>query len=785
MSSASLAWGAPEWAAVAIGCGVAAAVLLLACYLATPGRSWVKWLAAALKAIGVSALVVCLVEPLLSGERPRPGANVFVLAVDNSESLTIKDEAEKTSRGEQLAALLDVESPWRTRLSQQFDVRTYLFDAHLRGVDEFSELFFDGAQSSLFQTADSLRRRFKGLPLAGVLLFTDAIATDAPSLDAWRDLPPVYPVVMGANRSPPDVSVAEASVTQTNFESAPVTVRADVASSGRSGSTIVARLLDAAGTEIDRQFAVAAQDESPVSFRFQFRPDRAGVSFYTVRAAAIEGDSLQDATDAKPLNEATHANNDRVVAVDRGGGPYRILYVCGRPNWEFKFLRRALAGDEQLDLVGLIRIAKRQAKFVFQQRDSVRENPLYDGFEESELETAERREEAVLLRLGVRDGEEELLGGFPDEAEELFAYDAIILDDVEADFFTQDQLRLIEGFVSRRGGGFLMLGGVDSFTDGKYDRTPVGAVLPVYLDGEAPPPTGDAFRLSLTREGWLEPWVRTRKTEEEERMRLHAMSPFAVLSTVGRLKPGATVLSQVEDVAGEKYPALVAQRFGEGRSAALLVGDLWRWSLRRDIADGDDFERAWRQTIRWLVAEVPQRVDASIRPAADSESGAVEALIRVRDEKYLPLDNARVKVRLALPDGREVLLDAEQTEAAGAYAARFVPRDSGAYLASVSAIGPGGEELGVCEAGWVAQGAADEFRTLSPDRELAGEIAAATGGEVVDAADLERFVSSLSSRAAPITERWFYPLWHTWTLFGVAVACLAGEWGLRRIKGLA
>ena len=40
--------------------------------------------------------------------------------------------------------------------------------------------------------------------------------------------------------------------------------------------------------------------------------------------------------------EATLANNRRLATVDRGGGPYRVLYVGGRPNWEFKFLRRAV-----------------------------------------------------------------------------------------------------------------------------------------------------------------------------------------------------------------------------------------------------------------------------------------------------------------------------------------------------------------------------------------------------------------------------------------------------------
>ena len=41
--------------------------------------------------------------------------------------------------------------------------------------------------------------------------------------------------------------------------------------------------------------------------------------------------------------------------VHRRRGPYRLLYVSGRPNWEFKFLRRALQGEDEIELVGLIR----------------------------------------------------------------------------------------------------------------------------------------------------------------------------------------------------------------------------------------------------------------------------------------------------------------------------------------------------------------------------------------------------------------------------------------------
>src|SRR5207237_251064 len=153
-------------------------------------------------------------------------------------------------------------------------------------------------------------------------------------------------------------------------------------------------------------------------------------------------------------------------------------------------------------------------------------------------------------------------------------------------------------------------------------------------------PSEAEYRLVLTREGWLQPWVRMRKTEDDEQQRLASMPAFHTLSQAGGIKPGAVVLAEVRDSADRTAPALVVQRFGKGRVATLLIADLWRWGLRRAEPEQNDLDRAWRQTVRWLVADVPGRVDIFTRPRADSTAPAVELRVQVRDAEYRPLDNA-------------------------------------------------------------------------------------------------------------------------------------------------
>ena len=41
------------------------------------------------------------------------------------------------------------------------------------------------------------------------------------------------------------------------------------------------------------------------------------------------------------------------------------------------------------------------------------------------------------------------------------------------------------------------------------------------------------------------------------------------------------------------------------------------------------------------------------------------------------------------------------------------------------------------------------------------------------------------AQAPLITEPWTSPLWHQPFYFLIAIGCLLGEWGLRRVNGLA
>ena len=214
-----------------------------------------KWLCAGLKILGLALLALCVLEPQWTRQRVRPGANLMVVLADNSSSLQVTDAGAAQPRTARMREALDPSaSTWQTTLGDAFDLRRYQFDQRLQHLENFAGLDFAGRASALGSALSMVSRRFEGRPLAGIVLLTDGNATDLTSLPAdLSGWPPVYPVVIGGKGPAWDLSVRKVSVTQTAFEDAPVTIEAEVGTTGFSGTPITARITDSAGKVMEEQ----------------------------------------------------------------------------------------------------------------------------------------------------------------------------------------------------------------------------------------------------------------------------------------------------------------------------------------------------------------------------------------------------------------------------------------------------------------------------------------------------------------------------------------------------
>ena len=226
----------------------------------------------------------------------------------------------------------------------------------------------------------------------------------------------------------------------------------------------------------------------------------------------------------------------RLVVVDQGGGPYRSLR--GRPaQLGVQVPAPGDHDDKEVELIGLVRIARRQPKFDFRAAQPNGQPPL------RRFRSPRRRHGRTARPIGHDAAgrlvdEVELRDGFPKAADELYSYHAIIIDDLEAAFFTRSSWACCGTSCSPRGGGLLMLGGPDLRRRQVHDdaRRRAAAGLPERFARDAKPgrapagahPRGLAPALGADAE------PKMKRTSD-----WRAMPAFQTLSSVGRIKPGA------------------------------------------------------------------------------------------------------------------------------------------------------------------------------------------------------------------------------------------------------
>ncbi len=73
------------------------------------------------------------------------------------------------------------------------------------------------------------------------------------------------------------------------------------------------------------------------------------------------------------------------------------------------------------------------------------------------------------------------VGGVPQTLSDLLSFDVFVLSNVPADRLSYRQMQMIRTYVQDFGGGFVMLGGTESFGLGGYYNTPVEEILPVRM----------------------------------------------------------------------------------------------------------------------------------------------------------------------------------------------------------------------------------------------------------------------------------------------------------------
>ena len=697
----------------------------------------------ALRTLAVLLVLGCLLRPGLVIASAVPQRNVFAVVLDDSRSMRIRDIGD-TSRLARVQRVFDDTAALSRTLGERFALRRFRFGADASPLASARDLTGSGTRSDLARALDAVREDLSGLPLAGIVLVSDGADNGGTRYDdallALRARRiPVYTVGVGRERFDRDLAVERVQAPRHTLVGATVLVEADVRVRG-IGRDVAIVSVEADGRVVSTDTVKAPASGDLVHVRLRVPPLQAGVHRLAVRA--------------RPLaNEVVTENNEWQTSIEVRAGPDRILYIEGEPRPEFAFLRRAVATDSGVQVVGLMRSAERK-----------------------------------FLRLGVRDSLE-LLGGFPTSREELFSYRAIILGSIEAAFFSADQLRMLADFVSRRGGGLLVLGGRASLSEGAFADTPLADILPLTLTRGEPNVEGPATAMKIrpTRAGEAHAALQLRGSVGSSRARWDSLPALTSVNRAGSLRAGATVLlaGQIEGGRAD-VPVLAWQHYGRGMSAVFAVQDSWLWKMDASIGVEDmTHQTFWRQIVRWLVDDAPAPFEIAASPSRVAPGEPVTLRARLADAYFADINDANVTAIVTTPTGNTITVPLEWSlREDGSYTGRFNAADSGRYAIAATAK-RGTDTTRLASTTLLVDERGADVSQAEQRPAVLRRIANETGGRYYALDDVAKLADDAMFTESGVTVREAKDLWDMPVVFLLLALLLGGEWGYRRWRGLA
>ena len=713
-----------------------------------------------LRAAAIGLLVLCLFRPMLLLSAAVPQRNYVGVLIDDSRSMQIADVDGKPRSDFVRHQFGGPDSALYRQLAERFQLRFFRFGRDVERIARPADASYAGAATHIGTAVERVQEELGSVPLSGLVVVSDgadnARTPIADQLLALRARSvPVFTVGLGRERYDRDIEIRRVDAPRSALAGSALVVDLLVRQRGFAGAK-VPLVVEDGGRVVDRQEITLPEGADAKPIRVHVNAAERGARTLTFRIPAQPGEMVQQ-------------NNAQQALVLVRGDREKILYLEGEPRPELRFLRDAVAADSNLQLVTMVR-------------------------------TAENK----FLRLDV-DSAGELAGGFPKTRDDLFRYRAIVLGDIEASFFTRDQLAMLSDFVSVRGGGLLTLGARRAFAEGGYAGTPLADALPVEVEGDAVPDTLTILahlRVRVTPAGASNAAVQVAPNEAASIERWRTMPAVTSVNRIGKLKPGAIVLLEGElapDEAngapgevtrGYSQPVLVYQHFGRGLSVSMPIQDSWLWQMHADVPVEDlTYETFWRQLLRWLTSDVPGHVAVTVANDQVAPKEAVTVRALVADDGFTRLNDARVTAHVVAPSGtaRDVPMD-WAVDRDGEYRATFTPEEEGRYTVTVNATR-------LRDGANVPAGADSAFVRVAPqeteyfDSEMRGSllrrVADETGGKFYTPASVASLPEDLTLSKRGVTVVNQMDLWDMPIVFLLLVALVTGEWAYRKKRGLA
>ncbi|MCG3147338.1 MAG: hypothetical protein PCFJNLEI_00777 [Verrucomicrobiae bacterium] len=661
----------------------------------------------------------------------------LAVLVDTSESMTDPVDENQPRRAELVREFF--KSPTLTQARQDFDVRVFTFDHQLTETGaESSPTGFQGDRSNLLGALRQVEDRFRGQPLAGVLVLSDGLDTVAgtKAVETGPATVPVFPFELEKEfKAPPKskrISIVNVDHPQRVVIGWEAEIRVVVNGIGLSGETIRLELWRD-GERYQETPVAFGEDEQTREVTLAVMHEMAGMTQYELRIPDPAAD--KEAQNFSFLIEVIEAGN-------------RVLYLQNALGFDFKFLRQALVSDRNLQLVTYVRWTDNRLVLMSDRGNFSQKKPLE----------------------------------FTQEA--LARYSVIVLGDLQPAAIPADGWLALRQFVDR-GGALVLLGGANSLGTRALADTPLRELLPVKLDEKTEYREGK-FPVEITATGLHHPVFGALFAKITD------LPPLLTCNFVAGVAPTAEVLVQANT--GEaRVPLIVAGRFGQGRVVTVLTDTIWRWRLAAKswVGTRSPYDTFWAQLMDWLIPkEQNKQADNRLELFTDKSSyltgekpdmraivttvapppATVGLRVLTPDEKTF--EYALQPASLPTTDGRQV----------PGYRATIDLHVPGVYQAEATAQVGGTNVTGRTK--FVVTRPVTEITGKPIDRELLNRLATGSGGRFSRLGDWENWRKDLRVEEQHFARVQLLDLWNHPLLLAFLLTMLAADWIIRKLWNL-
>lgn len=506
-----------------------------------------------------------------------------------------------------------------------------------------------------------------------------------------------------------------------------------------------AKLAEKSSTEIK---SVEPHDPAETIVSITFEPSSAGKHLYTIATPVLAGEAVAE---NNRIDFALKVIRDRI----------RVLQVVGKPSWDERFVRRLLKENPSVDLISF---------FILRSTTDL---------------TGASSNDLSLIPFPTR----ELF------IEELKTFDVVIFQDFN---FRPYQMGMyldeVQRFVTESGGGFLMLGGSLSFSEGEYSNTPIADILPVRLLPGTGHISEEKYRPLVTAAGKTHP-ITDLGDVVGSNEGFDKLPELEGTNLVAGLMPGAEVLLSHPFLNAQDgpQPVVAVREVGQGRSMAVLTDSTWLWALPHAGVGGrgDAHRKFYANALRWLIRDPElSRVKVQVEERTAEPNKPIHVVVRSYNARYAPEGGSAARVTFTPLDtasGANTVGKAAatafdgQTAEDGSWALTFTPPSAGAWRVHVDATRDG-KSIGSDEDAFVVQSTQLEKRFREPRPDVLAALASTGQGKMVTPEDVTS-LEFIDHKVERVHRQKTEPLWNTWWAILLVVSLASSEWWLRRRQG--